>query len=434
MSVHAIVIHPVIKSRKKDDTSDHSVNILRSPESCLEEAVNLASAIYLKVIESEIINLSKITPSLLFGKGIVEGIKERIKELEIDLVIIDHPLSPIQQRNLEKELECKVIDRTGLIIAIFGDRARTKEGVLQVKLASLSFERSRLVRSWTHLERQRGGLSATGGPGETQIEIDRRLIDEKIIRLKKDLEKVKKTRLLHRKSRQKTPFPIIAFVGYTNAGKSSLFNHLTGAEVFAKDLLFATLDPTMRAVKLPSGNKVILADTVGFISNLPTHLIDAFRATLEEVLEASVILHVRDIANKDTDAEKEDVLKILRELGIGDEYKIPIIEVLNKSDKLGSEDKVYYHNQANLDEDTELISAHTGEGVDDLLEIIDRHLEKENKLMNLEIDITDGKTISWLYSHGNVLDRTDDDEFAHMKVSLNNKNYEYFQKKKEKIN
>lgn len=410
-----IVLHPDLPPVKSEEGVARSY--VRPPEVALEEAAGLARAIDLEVVHKEVVPLKKITPSTLIGAGVVERIGEMLEELEAGLVFVDHGISPGQQRNLEKAWNCKVIDRTGLILEIFGARARTKEGQLQVDLAALSYQRSRLVKLWSHLERQRGGLGKVGGPGETQKELDRRMLDEKIRRLKIELESVRKNRRLQRESRRKEPYPIIALVGYTNAGKSTLFNHMTGAKVFAKDLLFATLDTTMRGLELPSGKKAILSDTVGFISDLPTHLVAAFRATLEEVQEAAVILHVRDISQPNTEAEKEDVTGILHDLGIeADDPRM--IEVLNKIDSLPAEDKEYLCNRNAKQESIAAVSALTGEGVEHLLALIDKRLGQARQILHVDIPLTDGKALSWLYRRGEVEERHDDEETAFVAVNL----------------
>ena len=398
-----LVVCPTLTSR-----SAASEKPTRSVEARREEAIGLARAIDLDVVGSAPVNLAEIRPATYLGKGKVAELAERIKDEEIDLVVMDAALSPVQQRNLEKEFKAKVIDRTGLILEIFGLRARTAEGALQVELAHLDYQKSRLVRSWTHLERQRGGFGFLGGPGETQIETDRRLIQERIIRIERDLEAVKKTRALHRSSRKDVPYPIVALVGYTNAGKSTLFNRLTSAEVVAADMLFATLDPTMRLLKLPHGGSAILSDTVGFISDLPTMLISAFRATLEEVRAADVILHVRDIAHADTDAQAQDVRAILADLGVTAAAD-KLIEVWNKLDQLDRERRAGLSLGQGL-EGPIAVSALTGEGIDKLLEAIESRLAQGRSLIDLSLDGADGQGLHWLYEHTEVMVRADGDD------------------------
>ncbi len=378
-------------------------------DSRLEEARGLASAIALQVVHAEAVNLQKARPSTLFGLGTVERLADFIEENHIDLAYVDGHLSPGQQRNLEKAWQCKVIDRTGLILEIFGARAKTREGQLQVELAHLTYQKSRLVRSWTHLERQRGGFGFMGGPGETQIEIDRRLIGERIARLKKELEVVARTRQLHRAARKRIPYPIVALVGYTNAGKSTLFNTLTSSDVVAMDQLFATLDPTMRQLKLPSGRTVILSDTVGFVSDLPHELVAAFRATLEEVLEADVIIHVRDVAHDETEAQKKDVQDVLGQLGIDPEKEDakPIVEGLNKIDLLSDEDYPRIVGTSARADDSVAISAVSGEGLPRLLRVIDDHLAKARAALEFAVPLSDGATLAMIYRRGEVLHRKD---------------------------
>jgi GTP-binding protein HflX len=391
---------------------------VRSLEARLDEAVGLARAINLDVVGGEIVRLSRPAPGTLIGKGGVEMLGEAIAENNIGLVVIDGALSPVQQRNLERQWKAKVIDRTGLILEIFGARARTHEGRLQVELAALSYQRSRLVRSWTHLERQRGGFGFLGGPGESQLEIDRRLIGERIGKLKRELDAVKRTRALHREARRRVPYPMVALVGYTNAGKSTLFNRLTRSAVGAEDKLFATLDPTMRRLDLPSGKTVILSDTVGFISDLPTHLVAAFRATLEEVTEADIVVHVRDAHHPDSAAQRADVLAVLTGLGLGQLIEDGLIEVLNKIDLLDEASRDALVNQAQRNDEVVALSAATGEGCDGLLALVARRLESTTRAVRIDVPLSDGKTLAWIYSRGEVLGRRDDSDEAHLSVRL----------------
>ena len=403
----AIVIEPWIKYPPQKARSAHMWPAMRSPEARLEEAVGLARAIDLTVVEAGVVTLNDIRPATYIGKGKVDEIAGVAKSLSASVVIMDCPVSPVQQRNLEAAWNTKVIDRTGLILEIFGRRARTREGALQVELAHLTYQKSRLVRSWTHLERQRGGFGFLGGPGETQIETDRRMIEERVARIEAELDGVKRTRRLHRDSRRRVPYPIVALVGYTNAGKSTLFNRMTAANVLSADMLFATLDPTLRAVELPHGAKAILSDTVGFISDLPTMLVAAFRATLEEVIEADVILHVRDVSHEDSDAQSDDVRKILAELGI--EVDDPrVIEVWNKIDQINSDERVRVFNRAErhqLRQRPLPVSAVTGEGLERLLNAIEQRLGEKRQTLQLSIDPSDGAGLSWLYRHSEVLSR-----------------------------
>jgi len=380
---------------------------LHSPHDRLQEATGLAQAIDLDVRDSILVPVATPRPATLFGSGKVESLKAMISADEIGLVIIDHPVSPIQQRNLERAWNTKVLDRTGLILEIFGRRARTREGRLQVELAHLSYQKSRLVRTWTHLERQRGGYGFLGGPGEAQIELDRRMIDERIMAIRKELEVVVRTRELHRQGRRRVPYPVVAIVGYTNAGKSTLFNRITGASVFAKHQLFATLDPTMREVRLKSGRRIILSDTVGFISDLPTMLVAAFRATLEEVIEADLILHVRDISHAETDSQARDVEAVLTDLGIDTlAADAPILEVWNKVDLLSEVTREQAASAARWAEHPPvLVSAATGEGIDSLLAEIDARLGKGDSILELVIPAHEGRLINWLYEEAEVIDR-----------------------------
>ncbi len=395
----ALVLHVEPKSRGQLKSTD------RDAASKLDEAIGLAEAIDLEIAATLIAPLQKPNPATYIGTGKVAEIAKIVEDEEAELVVVNAQLSPVQQRNLETEWNCKVLDRTGLILEIFGRRATTKEGVLQVELAHLNYQKSRLVRSWTHLERQRGGFGFLGGPGESQLETDKRLIQERITKIERDLESVVKTRDLHRKGRDRVPYPIVALVGYTNAGKSTLFNKLTDANVLAKDLLFATLDPTMRNITLPSSRKIIMSDTVGFISELPTRLIASFRATLEEVLAADIILHVRDISHPETDAQAYDVNLVLAELGIDEQRRSQIIEVWNKSDLLDSQDQANRKATSDRIDNVVLVSSLTGDGLSQLLEKIEQRLSQSSTLYEIFLDPSDGQGIAWLHQRGEVLER-----------------------------
>lgn len=411
MTARTLVLHPVLASKASAERSLHAA---------LEEAVGLAAAIALDVAHASVARLQRIVPATYIGKGKLGELAALVEAEEITLAVIDCALTPVQQRNLEKGLGCKVIDRTALILEIFGARARTAEGKLQVELASLTYQKSRLVRSWTHLERQRGGFGFLGGPGESQIELDRRMIGDRIIKIKNQLANVVRTRELHRATRREVPYPLVALVGYTNAGKSTLFNRLTKADVMAQDMLFATLDPTIRGCTLPGGMKVMLSDTVGFISNLPTELIAAFRATLEEVLNADLLLHVRDIAHEDSDAQRSDVLGVLKELFGKDHALDHLIEVHNKIDLLPEGFVPPYPG----DVQTIGVSAVTGEGIPDLLAIIEEALSRQ--LMDEQhytVLHTDGRAMAWLHANAQVLERKDMEEHAVFKVLITPANH-----------
>ncbi|QPB21977.1 GTPase HflX [Rhizobium sp. 007] len=408
--MRATVVVPVLKQARSRSAPIEGA-ATRSPESRLEEATGLAEAIDLDVVNGAIVPISDPRPATLLGTGKIEDIKAQLDEHDSGLVIVDHPLTPVQQRNLEKEWNAKVIDRTGLILEIFGRRASTKEGTLQVDLAHLNYQKGRLVRSWTHLERQRGGGGFMGGPGETQIEADRRLLQDRIIKLERELEQVVRTRQLHRAKRKKVPHPIVALVGYTNAGKSTLFNRITGAGVLAEDMLFATLDPTLRRMKLPHGRTVILSDTVGFISDLPTHLVAAFRATLEEVLEADLILHVRDMSDADNQAQSADVMRILKDLGIDEaEGARRIVEVWNKIDRLEPETHDAMVQKVAGAENVVAVSAISGEGIDHLMQEISKRLSGVMTATTIKLPLGKLALLPWLYEHSIVDGREDNED------------------------
>ncbi len=416
MGSHCLVVHPATRDKGAP----------RAPDARLAEACGLAEAIRLRVCHAEAIPLARIRPATLLGSGAVDRLTSLVHDQSIDVAVIDGALSPVQQRNLEKAWSCKVIDRTGLILEIFGERARTREGVLQVELAALTYARSRLVRSWTHLERQRGGLGFVGGPGETQIEADRRMIDERIVRLKRDLEDVRRTRDLHRQARRRVPHPVVALVGYTNAGKSTLFNRLTRSDVHAEDRLFATLDPTMRGLTLPSGRRAILSDTVGFVSDLPHELVAAFHATLEEVREADLLVHVRDIAHPDTEAQKQDVVAVLKgEMDLETAVETRTVEALNKADLLAPEEAATLANRAARADDPPAVpvSAVSGEGCEALRARIDAALSAAWEVIETDLDAADGRTLAWLHAHGEVLERDRrDNGRMHLRVRLSPQN------------
>lgn len=419
------VVHPYEKD-------SHSL-AGRSPEARLEEAIGLSEAINIDLVGSEIIPLRKIRPSHYIGAGKLDELADFAEEHDVALFIFDCALSPIQQRNLEKALDRKVIDRTALILEIFGDRANTKEGELQVELAHLSYQKSRLVRSWTHLERQRGGAGFLGGPGETQIEADRRIIDDRITRIKKQLEQVSRTRTLHRARRQKAPYPVVALVGYTNAGKSTLFNRVTDAEVLAEDMLFATLDPTLRAVDLPSGRRIMLSDTVGFVSELPTLLVAAFRATLEEVLEADIIIHVRDASHVDSDVQKDDVEQVLKELGVeleSEEGGTPMIEALNKVDLLDSDGRDVLFAQADRRESEFIISGLTGEGCAELLDGVDALLGQHDRVEELTLGFHEGAMLAWLKANAKILSEETTENGFDLTIKIDPLAWARFEKKR----
>jgi len=422
-----VVVHPRLKSASLGSREDL----------LLAEAVGLARAIDLDVVHTEMVALERRRPSTLLGSGVVERLSKVIAgdgngrgRPKVAVAVVDAPLTPVQQRNLEKAWKCNVVDRTGLILEIFAARARTREGRLQVELAQLTYQKSRLVRTWTHLERQRGGTRALGGPGETQIESDRRQIGERILRVKRELGDVKRTRALHRQACRRVPYPVVALVGYTNTGKSTLFNRLTRADVHVEDQLFATLDPTMRALDLPSGRTAILSDTVGFISGLPHELVNAFHATLEEVVEADLVVHVRDAAHPDRAAQKGDVLAVLRDIGLGGAIDETLIEAMNKIDLLPAAEKQVILNRAARSNTAVVpLSAVTGEGCGRLMAAIDERLTRGDRLIEVSLKHSDGATVAWLYDHGEVVAREDAADAIHLKVRLDPAHWERFRQR-----